>query len=68
MNENRIIRLHELKVLVGLSTATIWRKEKDSTFPKRRKISKRAVGWMYAEISRWMNEQATTTEKSGNVK
>ena len=66
MNENRIIRLQELKILTGLSTATIWRKEKENTFPKRRRISKRAVGWMYDEISRWINERITA-EKASDV-
>lgn len=54
--ENRIIRLRELKTITGLSTATIWRKEKENTFPKRRKISKRAVGWIHDEIVKWVNE------------
>jgi len=60
MNENRIIRLRELKTLIGLSAATIWRKEKDNTFPKRRRISKRAVGWMHDEISQWINGRITS--------
>ena len=60
MNENRIIRLHELKKLTGLSTSTIWRKEKENTFPKRRRISKRAIGWGYNEINQWINEQIAT--------
>ena len=62
MNENRIIRLRELKILTGLSAATIWRKEKESTFPKRRRISKRAVGWMHDEISQWISGRTTTKE------
>ena len=33
MNENRIIRLRELKTLIGLSAATIWRKERDRCNP-----------------------------------
>ena len=66
MNENRIIRLHQLKVLTGLSSSTIWRKEKENTFPKRRKISTRAVGWMHNEITQWMNRQIAT-HKSNNI-
>ena len=66
MNDNRIIRLRELKTLIGLSTTTIWRKEKENTFPKRRKISKRAVGWMHSEIIQWINRQVAT-DKSDNV-
>jgi prophage regulatory protein len=60
MNENRIIRLHELKTITGLSTATIWRKEKENTFPKRRKISKRAVGWTHDEVINWIDRQIAT--------
>ena len=63
MNENRIIRLHELKTITGLSTATIWRKEKEDTFPKRRKISKRAVGWLRDEVVKWIDGQIVITNK-----
>ncbi len=66
MNEDRIIRLQELKTLAGLSSATIWRKEKENTFPKRRKISKRAVGWMLSEVSQWIDGQIAM-EKTSNV-
>ncbi len=66
MNENRIIRLRELKTITGLSTATIWRKEKENTFPKRRKISKRAVGWIHDEVTSWISGQ-TVEEKVGSV-
>jgi prophage regulatory protein len=57
MIDNRIIRLRELKILTGLSAATIWRKEKENTFPKRRRISKRAVGWIHNEVSQWIDKQ-----------
>jgi prophage regulatory protein len=67
MNENRIIRLRELKVITGLSAATIWRKEKENTFPARRKISKRAVGWMHDEIDRWINSNRMGIDKVNNI-
>ena len=55
MNENRIIRLQELKKPTGLSSATILRKE--NTFPKRWKISKREVGWLYSEVNQWLDNK-----------
>jgi prophage regulatory protein len=57
MIEDRIIRLPELKQITGLSSITLWRKEKEGIFPKRRKISKRAVGWSFAEVSRWLEKR-----------
>lgn len=66
MIDNRIIRLRELKILTGLSAATIWRKEKENTFPKRRRISKRAVGWIHNEVRQWIDKQITM-EKAGAI-
>lgn len=67
MNADRIVRIRELKSLTGLSTTTIWRKEKDNTFPKRRRISKRAVGWSFNEILQWIEDQQNETGKNINV-
>lgn len=67
MKENRIIRLRELKKLTGLSTTTIWRKERENTFPKRLRIAKRAVGWKHNEINQWIDEQIATGSAANDV-
>ncbi|MDF2529559.1 MAG: hypothetical protein K0Q57_439 [Gammaproteobacteria bacterium] len=57
MQLNRIVRLKELKGLISLSEVTIWRKEKEGTFPRRKRIGKRAVGWDYRDVIEWMEAQ-----------
>jgi prophage regulatory protein len=57
MQADRFVRLKELKSLVGFSEVTIWRKEKEGTFPKRRKVGKRAVAWSYNEVMEYINSQ-----------
>jgi prophage regulatory protein len=58
MNEraftDRVLRLPEVMYLTGLSNSTIWRKEKNNDFPKRVKISTRAVGWWEKAILDWI--------------
>lgn len=49
------LRLPQVKKATGLSTSTIWRLEKEGLFPKRRKISKRAVAWLSSEIDSYIN-------------
>ena len=38
---------------VRLSRTTIWRREKEGTFPPRRQISKNRVGWLESDIAEW---------------
>lgn len=54
---NKIIRLAAVIDLTGLSESSIWRKEKDGSFPKRKRISKRAIGWALSEIIHWIKSQ-----------
>lgn len=55
MESFRIIRKKELKNILGLSDATIYRLEKKGEFPKRLKISDGLVGWLYDDIQSWVN-------------
>lgn len=41
----------------GLSEAEILRRERDGTFPPRRRIGERAVAWLASEVIRWMRDQ-----------
>lgn len=55
----RLLRLSEVMRLTGLSKATIYRREKDGTFPKRRQVSAHRVGWVESEIYAWINARPT---------
>jgi prophage regulatory protein len=51
--EDRIIREAECQRLTGLSRTTRWRLEREGKFPRRRRLSQNAVGWLLSEILAW---------------
>lgn len=55
---DRFIREAEVRRITGLSRSTRWRLERDRKFPKRRRISPNAVGWLASEIREWMEGSA----------
>lgn len=46
----RILREQEVQKRTSLSKSTRWRMEQEGLFPKRRKITSHAVGWLESEI------------------
>ncbi len=52
--ETRVLRWPQVKRLVGLSKSTVWRMERGGSFPRRRQLAVRAVGWDASEIEKWM--------------
>ncbi|MCG9054755.1 AlpA family transcriptional regulator [Laribacter hongkongensis] len=57
MNE-RIIRLPQVREMVGLGTTAIYGKIKAGAFPRQIKIG-RASGWLESEIQDWISQQIT---------
>lgn len=55
---DRIIREKECFRFTGLSRTTRWRLERRGEFPKRRKLSENAVGWLESEILAWVQAKA----------
>ncbi len=53
-SHNRILRFPEVHSRVRLSRSSISRLERDGTFPKRRRLSRNAVGWLSTEVDEWM--------------
>ena len=49
-----MLRFPEVRKRSGLSRSTLWRMERAGTFPSRRQISRRAVGWVESEIDAWI--------------
>ncbi len=58
MSAQAIYRLPDVIRLTGIGRTTIWRLEKAGTFPTRRLISTRSVGWFSAEIDAWIASRA----------
>lgn len=52
-----IIRPRQLAEMLQVSSGTIWRMEKDRELPPRRKISRRAVGWLKKDIDAWLDDR-----------
>lgn len=52
--DHKIIRLKTVKELTGLSESTIWRREQEGSFPIRRHLGGKAVGWFYDEVLAWL--------------
>jgi prophage regulatory protein len=61
---NRLIRLPEVIHLTGISRSLVYEKIKptskwfDESFPRQKKLSKRAVGWVLIEVTHWVQAQA----------
>lgn len=54
---DRLIRLKELKQIVGYSSTSIWRRCKDGTFPLAVRIGPAAVAWKLSEVEAWMDSR-----------
>lgn len=55
---NRIIRLDELKTIIGgVDRTTVKRWEDKGLFPKRVKLGNRAIGWLLKDVLEWINSK-----------
>ena len=50
----RALREEEVHARTGLSRTTRWRKEREGTFPRRRKIHGNINAWLESEIEKWL--------------
>lgn len=55
---SRFLRLPQVIQLLGVTESTIYRWEREGSFPKRVKIGPRAVGWPEKEVERWLEDRA----------
>lgn len=51
----RLVRIRELKQLVGLAHSTIWKMTKEGRFPKPVHIGQRATAWRMGDILAWQD-------------
>ena len=57
MIHNRIIRHPEAIKLTGLSRTTLWRLEKEDSFPNRVKLGPHSVGWLLTDVMNWLEKR-----------
>jgi prophage regulatory protein len=50
----KLIRLSAVTALTGLSRGTIYRLERDGSFPSRRRLGANSVAWVEQEVTDWM--------------
>ena len=50
-----ILRERQVRSVTGLGRSARWTLEREGQFPKRVKLTSRAVGWKSSEISAWIN-------------
>lgn len=62
-NSDEIVRKPKVKKLTGLSDTTIWRLEKARKFPRRRRLSSSACGWLLSEVLAWIRSRPNAEEK-----
>ena len=54
MSGERILRIPDVVERTGLSQTTIWRRERDGEFPRRRRLGENSVGWLESEVDEWL--------------
>lgn len=52
-----ILRRKQVQNRTGLSRSTIYERMKTGAFPKSVSLGPRAVGWIEAEVDRWLSER-----------
>jgi prophage regulatory protein len=51
-----IARKEDIKPLMGLSTSTAARLERNGRFPKRRQLADGSVGWLVSDLEAWASK------------
>jgi prophage regulatory protein len=59
----RFLRLPEVADVTGLSPTTIWRREKEGRFPRRRRVGPNAVAWRSDEVEAWIRGRPEVEEE-----
>lgn len=63
--KNRILRRPEVESCIGLSRAHIYQMIAKGDFPSPIKIGRRAVGWIEADISAWLEQKIEAAKREG---
>lgn len=61
------VRPKQIKEYAGICYLTALRNEKQGDFPKRRLISKGAVGWLKSELDEWMQGRKLASDVKAEV-
>lgn len=56
---NKLLRLKQVKETTGLSKSTIYSRIAEGTFPKQIPLGPRLVVWVESDIQNWISEQVS---------
>lgn len=59
-----ILRRKQVEARTGLSRSGIYQKISEGTFPKSVRLGKRAVGWVEADVFRWIAERIVASRSN----
>jgi len=60
---NRILRMAELKVRIGLSRSTIYEAINQGNFPASISLGARAVGWLESDVDKWLENRINASRE-----
>lgn len=63
----RILRRNEIKAITGLSKSRINQLERDGLFPRRVRLSDRAIGWRSDEVEAWIEARPRGDESASDI-
>jgi prophage regulatory protein len=52
--KDTILRIRDVRSRTGLSEATIYRREAAGTFPPKRRMGPKTVGWYESDVGEWI--------------
>jgi prophage regulatory protein len=59
-NSTSFLRRKDVEVRTGLSRSTIYARIRAGTFPAPISLGARAVGWIEADVQRWISERISS--------
>lgn len=62
ITSNRILRMAELKIRIGLSRSTIYELITSGHFPRSVSLGPRAVGWLESDIDAWLESRINASK------
>ena len=63
----RFIRLPEVLARVSVSPITIYRWERDGSFPARKHLGKNSVAWVEEEVDHWCKQRSGASQEAAHV-
>lgn len=59
----RVIRLTEVRKIVGLAPSTIWKMVGNGRFPSPRRLGPRSVGWLSTDLDVWITSRTPSASQ-----